>query len=70
MVLDIYFVYVFYKLVYWVRIGNDLESGEQLVDLLEVRIIMYLLFTICEINWFFFFSLILYIGILFFIFIY
>lgn len=27
-VLDIYFVYVFYKIVRWVRVGNDLEFGE------------------------------------------
>ena len=26
-----------HTLVRWVRIGNDLESGEQLADLLEVK---------------------------------
>ena len=38
-VLDTHFAHVSHKLVRWVRIGNDLESGEQLSDLLEVRII-------------------------------
>lgn len=36
-VLDTHFAHVSHKLVRWVRIGNDLESGEQLADLLEVR---------------------------------
>ena len=36
-VLDTHFVHVSHKLVRWVRVGNDLESGEQLSDLLEVR---------------------------------
>ena len=36
-VLDNHFAHVSHKLVRWVRVGNDLESGEQLADLLEVR---------------------------------
>lgn len=36
-VLDTHFAHVSHKLVCWVRVGNDLESGEQLSDLLEVR---------------------------------
>lgn len=36
-VLDTHFAHVSHKLVRWVRVGNDLESGEQLSDLLEVR---------------------------------
>lgn len=36
-VLDTHFAHVSHKLVHWVRVGNDLESGEQLSDLLEVR---------------------------------
>lgn len=36
-VLDTHFALVSHKLVRWVRVGNDLESGEQLSDLLEVR---------------------------------
>ena len=36
-VLDTHFAHVSHKLVRWVRVGNDLESGEQLADLLEVR---------------------------------
>lgn len=27
-VLDIYFVYVFYKIVRWVRVGNNLDFGD------------------------------------------
>jgi len=41
-VLDTHFAHVSHKLARWVRIGNDLESGEQLSDLLEVRIICIL----------------------------
>ena len=48
-VLDTHFAHVSHKLVRWVRIGNDLESGEQLADLLEVRI-MYILFETSEIT--------------------
>ena len=36
-VLDTHFAHVSHKLVRWARVGNDLESGEQLSDLLEVR---------------------------------
>ena len=36
-VLDTHFAHVSHKIVRWVRVGNDLESGEQLADLLEVR---------------------------------
>ena len=36
-VLDTHFAHVSHKLVRWVRVGNDLESGEQSADLLEVR---------------------------------
>ena len=64
-VLDTHFAHVSHKLVRWVRIGNDLESGEQLADLLEVGIIMYSLFTMCEINWPLSPSLISHTGILF-----
>ena len=35
-VLDTHFAHVSHKIVRWVRIGNDLESGEQLGNLLEV----------------------------------
>lgn len=41
-VLDTHFAHVSHKLVHWVRVGNDLESGEQLSDLLEVRDYMIL----------------------------
>ena len=36
-VLDTHFAHVSHKLVCWVRVGNDLESGKQLADLLEVN---------------------------------
>lgn len=36
-VLDTNFAHVSHKLVCWVRVENDLQSGEQLADLLEVR---------------------------------
>lgn len=36
-VLDMHFVHVSHKLGRWVRVGNDLESGEQLQDLLEIN---------------------------------
>lgn len=35
-VLDTHFAHVSHKIVRWVRVGNDLESGEQLANLLEV----------------------------------
>lgn len=41
-VLDTHFAHVSHKLVHWVRVRNDLESGEQLSDLLEVRDYMIL----------------------------
>ena len=35
-VLDTHFAHVSHKIVPWVRVGNDLDSGEQLETLLEV----------------------------------
>ena len=35
-VLDTHFAHVSHKIVRWVRVGNDLDSGEQLAHLLEV----------------------------------
>lgn len=35
-VLDTHFAHVSHKIMHWVRVGNDLESGEQLANLLEV----------------------------------
>ena len=35
-VLDTHFAHVSHTIVCWVRVGNDLESGEQLANLLEV----------------------------------
>jgi len=36
-VLDTHFAHVSHKLVRWVRVGNDVDSGDQLADLLEVN---------------------------------
>lgn len=35
-VLDTHFAHVSHKIVRWVRVGNDLDSEEQLANLLEV----------------------------------
>lgn len=35
-VLDTHFAHVSHKIVRWVRVGNDLDTGEQLGNLLEV----------------------------------
>lgn len=35
-VLDTHFAHVSHKIVRWVRVGNDLDSGEQLANFLEV----------------------------------
>lgn len=35
--LDTHFAHVSHKIVRWVRVGNDLDSGEQLANLLEVN---------------------------------
>lgn len=35
-VLDTHFAHVSHNIVCWVRVGNDLDSGEQLANLLEV----------------------------------
>lgn len=37
-VLDTHFAHVSHKIVRWVRVGNNLDSGEQLANLLEVWI--------------------------------
>ena len=36
-VLDTHFAHISHKIIRWVRVGNDLESGEQLADLIEVN---------------------------------
>lgn len=36
-VLDTHFAHISHKLLRWVRVGNNLDSGEQLADILEVR---------------------------------
>lgn len=36
-VLDTNFAHVSHKIVHWVHVGNDLDSGEQLANLLEVN---------------------------------
>lgn len=34
--LDLHFADISHKIVRWVRLGNDLESGEQVADLIKV----------------------------------
>lgn len=34
--LDSHFTHISHKIVRWVRLGNDLESGEQVADLIKV----------------------------------
>lgn len=34
--LDSHFAHISHKIVRWVRLGNDLESGEQVADLIKV----------------------------------
>ena len=36
--LDSHFAHISHKIVRWVRLGNDLESGEQVADLIKVII--------------------------------
>ena len=35
-VLDTHFAHISHKIVRWVRVGNDLETGEQLAELVSV----------------------------------
>ena len=34
--LDSHFAHISHKIVQWVRLGNDLESGKQVADLIKV----------------------------------
>ena len=36
--LDSHFAHISHKIVRWVRLGNDLESGEQVADLIKVTV--------------------------------
>ena len=36
-VLDTHFAHISHKLLRWVRVGNNLDSGEQLAEILEVH---------------------------------
>ena len=36
--LDSHFAHISHKIVRWVRLGNDLESGEQVADLIKVHV--------------------------------
>ena len=41
--LDSHFAHISHKIVRWVRMGNDLESGEQVADLIKVQnLLMYM----------------------------
>lgn len=37
-VLDTHFANISHKLIRWVRVGNNLDTGEQLAELLEVSL--------------------------------
>lgn len=37
-VLDTHFAHISHKIVRWVRVGNNLQSGEQLGELIGVRV--------------------------------
>lgn len=36
--LDSHFAHISHKIVRWVRLGNDLESGEQVAELIKVHV--------------------------------
>lgn len=38
-VLDTHFAHISHKIVRWVRLGNDLENGEQLANLIKVALL-------------------------------
>ena len=40
--LDSHFAHISHKIVRWVRTGNDLESGEQVADLIKVNNLIYM----------------------------
>ena len=40
--LDSHFAHISHKIVRWVRMGNDLECGEQVADLIKVNNLIYM----------------------------
>ena len=36
-VLDTHFAHISHKIICWVRVGNDLETGDQLAELIQVN---------------------------------
>ena len=42
--LDSHFAHISHKIVRWVRLGNDLESGEQVAELIKVYVPWTLVF--------------------------
>lgn len=49
-VLDTHFAHISHKIVRWVRVGNNLETGEQLADLVMVSCRQLSLFAIISIT--------------------
>ena len=47
-VLDTHFAHVSHKIVRWVPVGNNLDSGEQLANLLEIWIIKTKIELLCS----------------------
>lgn len=44
--LDTHFAHISHKIIRWVRVGNDLESGEQLETLIEVNTYIILFYVV------------------------
>ena len=44
--LDSHFARISHKIVWWVRLGNDLESGEQVAELIKVYVPWKLVFFV------------------------
>ena len=46
-VLDTHFAHISHKIVRWVRVGNNLQSGEQLGELIQLATIKYYMYIQC-----------------------
>lgn len=47
-VLDTHFAHISHKLIRWVRVGNDLDTGEQLAELLQVHMLFLGKSILCQ----------------------
>lgn len=43
--LDSHFAHISHKIVRWVRLGNDLESGEQVAELIKVQYVHFMFYS-------------------------